>query len=70
MQNKMPSYPVYNHRSFMGHVSAVSLKQAKARARKIWPDKRLQLEAPINKPLTDRDRLESNKGVQAKAVLR
>jgi len=54
----------------MGHVSAVSLKQAKERARKAWPGRRLQLEAPINKPLSDADRLESNRGVQAKAKLR
>jgi hypothetical protein len=70
MQNQMPVYPVWNYRSFMGHVSAVSLKQAKERARKLWPNRRLQLEAPINKPLSDRDRLESNRGVQAKAKLR
>lgn len=70
MQNQMPVYPVWNHSVFMGHISAVSLKQAKARARAKWPHRRLQIDAPINKALSDADRLESNKGMQAKAVIR
>jgi len=70
MQNSMPVFDVWSHRSYMGQVAAVSLKQAKVRARAKFPHKRLQIEGPVNVPLTDKDRLESNIGANAKAIVR
>lgn len=66
MTNSMPSYTVFHFRTFMGHVSAVSLKQAKARAAKRWPAKRLEVELALNVPTTERDRLTANLTYQAK----
>lgn len=60
MTNSMPAYPVFHHRSFMGYVSAVSHAQAKVRAKKAFPNKRLIVEMPLNVKPTVKDRLNCN----------
>ena len=69
MTNSMPSFAVFHHRSFMGHVSAVSMKQAKQRAARLWPRKRLEVEMAQNVRPTERDRLEANRTYQAKRAI-
>ena len=54
----------------MGEVAAVSFKQAAKRARAKFPNRRLQLEGPINVGLTERDRLAQNVAGNAKAIIR
>lgn len=66
MNNSMPAFAVFHHRSFLGYVSAVSMKQAKARAAKAYPHKRLEVEMALNVPATAKDRLEANLTYQAK----
>ncbi len=66
MTNSMPAFAIFHHRTFLGHVSAVSIKQAKARAAKRYPGKRLEVEMALNVPATDRDRIEANRTYQAK----
>jgi len=70
MQNSMPIWEVYSHRTHMGEVAAVSFKQAAKRARAKFPNRRLQLEGPINVGLTERDRLAQNVAGNAKAIIR
>lgn len=64
MQTNMPIFEVYNHSVYMGEIAAVSYKQAAKRARAKWPNRRLQVEGPLNVRLSPRDRFDMNRSVQ------
>lgn len=66
MNKNMPAFAVFHHRFFLGYVSAVSMRQAKERAAKRFPAKRLEVEVALNVPATAKDILEANNTYQAK----
>lgn len=69
MQRFMPVFEVYHFQFFMGTVSAVSYKQARERARKRWPNRRLQVEV-TNVKLSDKEKIQQARAHQAKAIMR
>lgn len=66
MSNQMPRFEVFNHSVFLGYVSAVSYKKAVARAKRLWPNRRLQIEAPVNRKMRPSDILAANIEFQCK----
>ena len=66
MTNPMPAYAAYHFSTFMGYVPAVSLAQAKTRAKAMWPGKKLQIEMALNVKPTAKDRLTANLTYNAK----
>lgn len=65
MTNSMPTFAVFHHRTFLGYVSAVSVKQAKARAKALH-NVRCEVELCLNVKPTAKDRLSANQTFNAK----
>ena len=59
MTNPMPTFAVYAHRSFLGYVNAVSLQQARRRARKLH-GAYVSVELAVNVPTRAADRTLAN----------
>lgn len=66
MTNEMPQFAVYNHSILLGYVTAVSYKKAVAKAKRVYPNKRLSLELPLNRKPRPSDRLACNIAEQCK----
>ena len=66
MTNPMIKFAIFHHRNFLGYVNAVSMKQAKARAAKLFPAKRLELDYAEGRQLSDADKVNAARTYQAK----
>lgn len=68
MTNPMPRFAVISHRRHLGYVNAVSLTQARRRARNLYPAYATSLEVELcaNVAPRDADRIAANRVEQGK----
>lgn len=69
MTNPMPTFAIFAHRAFLGYVNAVSLKQARQRARKLH-GAFVTVELAVNVAARDADRTLANVVEQGKRNVR